>query len=32
VCYDLAGKNRPTEFQTKAGTQLFLATYKRQKP
>src|SRR5262249_22700755 len=22
VCYDLSGKNRPTEFATKAGTQL----------
>ena len=29
VCYDLSGKNRPTEFSTKAGTPLFLVTYKR---
>jgi uncharacterized protein (TIGR03067 family) len=29
VCYDLGGKNRPTEFKTKEGTQLFLVTYKR---
>ncbi len=32
VCYDLSGKSRPTEFKTKPGTLLFLATYKRQKP
>ncbi len=32
VCYDLAGKNRPTEFKTQPGTKLFLATYKRSKP
>jgi len=32
VCYDLSGKSRPTEFKTKEGTQLFLATYKREKP
>jgi uncharacterized protein (TIGR03067 family) len=32
VCYDLAGKNRPTEFKTKKGEPLFLATYKRAKP
>jgi uncharacterized protein (TIGR03067 family) len=32
VCYDLGGKGRPTEFKTRAGTQLFLVTYKRQKP
>jgi uncharacterized protein (TIGR03067 family) len=32
VCYDLSGKNRPTEFKTKEGTQLFLVTYKREKP
>lgn len=32
VCYDLSGKGaRPTEFKTAAGTQLFLATYKRKK-
>lgn len=32
VCYDLAGKARPTEFKTKPDTQLFLVTYKREKP
>jgi uncharacterized protein (TIGR03067 family) len=32
VCYDLGGKNRPTEFKTGEGTQLFLVTYKREKP
>jgi uncharacterized protein (TIGR03067 family) len=32
VCYDLGGKKRPTEFKTKEGTQLFLVTYKLQKP
>jgi uncharacterized protein (TIGR03067 family) len=32
VCYDLSGKNRPTEFKTKEGTQLFLVTYKLEKP
>jgi uncharacterized protein (TIGR03067 family) len=32
VCYDLGGKARPTEFKTKEGTQLFLVTYKREKP
>jgi len=31
VCYDLSGKARPTEFKTKKGEQLFLATYKRSK-
>jgi uncharacterized protein (TIGR03067 family) len=31
VCYDLSGKNRPTEFKTKEGTQLFLVTYKLEK-
>jgi uncharacterized protein (TIGR03067 family) len=31
VCYDLAGKNRPTEFATKKGVPLFLATYQRGK-
>ena len=31
VCYDLSGKNRPAEFKTTAGTQLFLVTYKREK-
>ena len=32
ICYDLGGKDRPTEFKTKEGTQLFLVTYKRKKP
>ena len=32
VCYDLSGKGRPTEFKTTEGTQLFLVTYKREKP
>jgi uncharacterized protein (TIGR03067 family) len=31
ICYDLGGKNRPSEFKTEAGTQLFLVEYKRQK-
>ncbi len=32
ICYDLSGKSRPTEFKTKAGTRLFLVTYKLDKP
>lgn len=32
VCYDLGGKNRPTEFKSTEGSQLFLVTYKREKP
>jgi uncharacterized protein (TIGR03067 family) len=32
ICYDLSGKSHPTEFKTKADTQLFLVEYKRQKP
>jgi uncharacterized protein (TIGR03067 family) len=32
ICYGLSGKSRPTEFKTKEGTQLFLVTYKREKP
>lgn len=32
VCYDLSGKSRPTEIKTKEGSQLFLVTYKREKP
>jgi uncharacterized protein (TIGR03067 family) len=32
ICYNLGGKSRPTEFKTKAGTQLFFVTYKREKP
>ena len=31
VCYDLGGKNRPTEFKTKEGALLFLVEYKLQK-
>jgi uncharacterized protein (TIGR03067 family) len=31
VCYDLSGKERPKEFKSKPGTQLFLATYKKAK-
>jgi uncharacterized protein (TIGR03067 family) len=31
VCYDLSGQAHPEEFKTKAGTKLFLATYKREK-
>jgi uncharacterized protein (TIGR03067 family) len=31
ICYDLSGKARPTEFKSKPGTQMFLATYKRVK-
>jgi uncharacterized protein (TIGR03067 family) len=31
ICYDLGGKNRPTEFKTEVGIQLFLVEYKRQK-
>ena len=32
VCYDLSAKSRPTEFESKPKTQLFLVTYKREKP
>jgi uncharacterized protein (TIGR03067 family) len=32
VCYDLGGKARPTAFESKPDTQLFLVTYKREKP
>jgi len=32
ICYDLSGKERPKEFKSKPGTQLFYAVYKRQKP
>lgn len=32
ICYDLSGKSRPAEFKTTEGTQLFLVTYKREKP
>lgn len=32
ICYDLGGKDRPAEFKSKQGTQLFLVTYQRDKP
>lgn len=32
VCYDLTGKDRPKDFSTKKGTQLYLVTYKRADP
>jgi uncharacterized protein (TIGR03067 family) len=32
ICYDLSGKGRPAEFKTREGTQLFLVTYRREKP
>jgi uncharacterized protein (TIGR03067 family) len=32
VCYDLDGKNRPTEFKTEKNLSRFLVTYKREKP
>ena len=31
ICYELTGKVRPTEFKTRKGEALFLATYKRAK-
>lgn len=31
ICYDLSGKQRPTEFKTAAGTKLYLVTYSREK-
>ena len=31
VCYQLGDGDRPTKFETKAGTKLFLVTYKRAK-
>ena len=31
ICYDLDGKQRPTEFKTSKDTKLFLVTYKRSK-
>lgn len=31
ICYDLSGKERPTEFKTAEGTNLFLVTYVREK-
>ena len=32
ICYNLAGKDYPTEFKSKSGTKLFLVEYKREKP
>ncbi len=32
ICYDLSGKNRPTEFRSDKESQLFLVTYRREKP
>jgi uncharacterized protein (TIGR03067 family) len=32
VCYDLSEKTRPTRFETKPGTKLFLVTYRRERP
>ena len=32
ICYDLSGSNRPSEFSSRPGSQLFLVTYKREKP
>jgi uncharacterized protein (TIGR03067 family) len=32
ICYDLSGKERPKQFNTKPNTQLFLVEYKREKP
>jgi uncharacterized protein (TIGR03067 family) len=31
ICYDLSGANRPTEFKTATGTQLYLVDYARAK-
>ena len=31
ICYDLSGKNRPTEFKTAKETKLYLVTYHREK-
>ena len=31
ICYDLAGKTRPTEFKTAKDTKQFLVSYKREK-
>lgn len=31
ICYELAGTKRPTEFETRAGTKLYLVTYNRKK-
>jgi len=31
ICHDLSGKQRPTEFKSTVGTQLYLVTYQRKK-
>ena len=31
ICYELGGDARPTKFETKEGTMLFLVVYKREK-
>ncbi len=31
ICYDLGGKDRPTDFKTATGTMLFMLTYQREK-
>jgi uncharacterized protein (TIGR03067 family) len=31
ICYDLSGKERPADFKTVVGTQLYLVTYHRTK-
>jgi uncharacterized protein (TIGR03067 family) len=31
ICYDLSGKELPATFESKAGTKLFLVSYKREK-
>lgn len=31
VCYNLGGSDRPKEFKSEAGTQIFLVTYERKK-
>jgi uncharacterized protein (TIGR03067 family) len=31
ICYDLSGVSRPKEFKSKAGTKLYLVTYRRKK-
>ncbi len=32
ICYDLSGQGRPISFKTTEGSQLFLVTYKSEKP
>lgn len=31
ICYDLSGRQRPTEFKTTRGTRLYLVKYRRKK-